>query len=89
VEHTVQGHHQLHAGQRIARKTVVYELQSAERAVIKGPGGTITIDGGGITFEGVAINLKGPISQSGGAGNSVSMAGQAVEGLLADCQERS
>jgi len=84
VEHTVQGHHQLHAGQRIARKTVVYELQSAQRAVIKGPGGTITIDGGGITIEAVAIKFKGPISQQSGGASAPSMAGAPSPGLAMD-----
>jgi type VI secretion system secreted protein VgrG len=84
VEHTVQGHHQLHAGQRIARKTAVYELQSAQRAVIKGPGGTITIDGGGITIEAVAIKFKGPISQQSGGASAPSMAGAPNPALAMD-----
>ncbi|MNU04503.1 hypothetical protein D3C72_2489430 [compost metagenome] len=57
--------------------------------VIKGPGGTITINGSGITLEALAINLKGPISQANGGGNSLSMAGDVVEGLIEDCMERT
>ncbi|MFD4841072.1 type VI secretion system tip protein VgrG, partial [Achromobacter sp. NPDC058515] len=80
VEHTVQGHHQLTAGQSIERKTLRYDLQASDKVVLKGPGGTITIDSGGITLEGIAIKLKGPMSQSGGAGNQLSIKGVAEQG---------
>ncbi|MBZ5796127.1 hypothetical protein K8353_39035, partial [Burkholderia contaminans] len=39
---------------------------AADRFVIKGPGGTITIDASGVTIEGVAIKLKGAVTQSSG-----------------------
>ncbi|MCD0499379.1 Rhs element Vgr protein, partial [Achromobacter sp. MY14] len=89
VEHKVQGHFQVHAGERIDGKTVTLELQAAQRVVIQGPGGTITIDGDGITLEALAINLKGPVAQANGSGNSLSMAGDVVEGLIEDCMERT
>ncbi|HCQ46338.1 MAG TPA: hypothetical protein DIW53_05855 [Achromobacter sp.] len=85
----MQGHFQVHAGERIEGKTVTLELQAAQSVVIKGPGGTITINGSGITLEALAINLKGPVAQAGGGGNSLSMAGDVVEGLLDDCMERA
>ncbi|MFF7399094.1 type VI secretion system Vgr family protein [Achromobacter sp. NPDC008082] len=66
VEHQVQGHHRIEAGQAIERKTTTYRLQTRERIVLQSPGGSITLDDGGITLEGVSINLKGPLSQQGG-----------------------
>ncbi|EMV9186040.1 type VI secretion system tip protein VgrG, partial [Escherichia coli] len=89
VEASVQGHHQLTAGQSIERKTQRYDLQASEKVVVRGPGGTLTIDASGITLEGVLIKLKGPIQQSGGAGNSLSMTGEPLEGKDADCVERN
>jgi len=80
AEVTVQGHHQLNAGKRIERRTVLYELQSSEKAVLRGPGGAITIDDSGITLQGIAIKLKGPISQLGGSGNQLSIKGIAEQG---------
>ncbi|MET3654748.1 type VI secretion system Vgr family protein [Dyella japonica] len=89
VEQTVQGHHKLTAGQSIERQTQRYQLQTSDRIVIHGPGGTITIDGGGVTLEGVQIKLKGPIQQSGGGANGSAFHASVVEGLLADCTEKN
>ncbi|WP_343665180.1 type VI secretion system Vgr family protein [Paraburkholderia tropica] len=80
VEATVQGHHTLSAGQSIEQQTQKFELQASDRAVIRGPGGTITIDNSGITIEGVAIKLKGAMTQSSGAGNALSINGDPVTG---------
>ena len=80
AEITVQGHQKLNAGKSIERRTLRYELQCSEKAVLRGPGGTITIDHGGITLEGIAIKLKGPISQSAGSGNQLSIKGVAEQG---------
>ncbi|MBZ5796170.1 hypothetical protein K8353_39310, partial [Burkholderia contaminans] len=60
---------------------------AADRFVIKGPGGTITIDASGVTIEGVAIKLKGPVTRSSGAGNGLSMSGTPSPGRLANCSE--
>ncbi|HWL27909.1 MAG TPA: type VI secretion system tip protein VgrG, partial [Burkholderiaceae bacterium] len=91
VAFTVRGHHQLAAGKSIERKTLKYDLQASENIVIKGPGGTITIDSSGITLEAIAIQLKGPISQSGGSGNQLSLKGVAEQGraLNSLCAMRS
>jgi type VI secretion system secreted protein VgrG len=88
VEHTVQGHHKLSAGQSIERQTQKYQLQASDRAVIQGPGGTITIDSSGVTIEGIAIKLKGAVTMDTGSGNSLSFngspkAGQAMDRLCA------
>ncbi|BFG73730.1 hypothetical protein PTKU46_17630 [Paraburkholderia terrae] len=89
VEQTVQGHHNLQAGQRIGHKTRVFELDAAESMVIKGPGGTITIDATGVTIEAAAIRLKGAVSQSCGSGNSLSLNGAPAMGELVNCSERA
>jgi type VI secretion system secreted protein VgrG len=49
--------------------------------VLRGPGGTIRIDGQGITIEGILIQFKGPVTfESNGVGNSLSITGNAFEG---------
>lgn len=68
AETKVEGYDLLEAGQKIHRKTTVYELQTGEKVVFKGPGGTITIDGSGITLDGVEIKINGPLSHSAGGG---------------------
>jgi type VI secretion system secreted protein VgrG len=73
VEHKVQGRHSIEAGQAIDNKTVIYELQTGKSAVLKGPGGTITLDDGGITLDGVAIMLKGGVAQSAGGASPVAL----------------
>jgi type VI secretion system secreted protein VgrG len=80
VEQTVQGHHKLNAGQSIERQTQVYQLGTSDHVVIRGPGGSITIDGGGIAIEGLAIKFKGPIQQSNGAGSPFNIKGVAKQG---------
>ncbi|AYD64767.1 type VI secretion system tip protein VgrG [Achromobacter sp. B7] len=84
VEHKVQGHFQVHAGERIEGKTVTLELQAAQSVVIKGPGGTINIDDSGITLDAGALVFKGPINQQSGAASGPSMAGAATPGLAMD-----
>ncbi|WP_409515348.1 bacteriophage T4 gp5 trimerisation domain-containing protein, partial [Achromobacter animicus] len=89
-EHTVEGRSELQAGEAILQRTKVYEVQAAESLTLKGPGGTIRIDGSGITLEGIAIVIKGPMSQKGGGGgNTLALSGVAFEGLDADCAERN
>ena len=52
-------------------------MQTGEKVIFKGPGGTITIDGSGITLDGVEIKIKGPLSQSSsGSGSSLQIAGR-------------
>ncbi len=92
VEQTVQGHHKLSAGQSIERQTKLYQLQAADKAVLRGPGGTITIDGSGITLEGTAIKFKGPVTQqNSGAKNAFDLSGIAKQGrpLNALCAMRA
>ncbi|WOD15823.1 type VI secretion system Vgr family protein [Paraburkholderia kirstenboschensis] len=84
VEHTVQGHHQLQAAQSIVRRTRLYTLQSSDRVVIKGPGGTVTIDNSGITLDGVAIKLKGSVTQESGRGGASDLQGIPLLGRLLD-----
>lgn len=84
VEHTVQGHHQLRAGQSIVRRTRLYTLQSSDRVVIKGPGGTVSIDNSGITLDGVAVKLKGSVSQESGRGGALDLQGVPLLGRPLD-----
>ncbi|WP_244848080.1 type VI secretion system Vgr family protein [Caballeronia sp. SL2Y3] len=88
VEQTVQGHHKLSVGQSIERQTQMYQLQASDRAVIQGPGGTITIDGSGITIKGPQIRLEGAVTVSTGSGNGLSFNGSVMEGA-ADCVEKN
>ncbi|HTV86147.1 MAG TPA: hypothetical protein VME63_12105, partial [Dyella sp.] len=82
VEQTVQGHHKLSAGQSIERQTQRYQLQTGERAVIRGPGGSITLDSSGVTLEGLAIRFKGPITQeSVGTGHAFHLDGRPLPGV--------
>ncbi|GAB2801931.1 type VI secretion system tip protein TssI/VgrG [Dyella kyungheensis] len=85
VEQNVQGHHKLTAGQSIERQTQRYQLQTGERVVLQGPGGSITIDGSGITIEGTVIKLKGPVQQRGpGVGNPFAIKGAPAAGKPID-----
>ncbi|MGO4333238.1 bacteriophage T4 gp5 trimerisation domain-containing protein, partial [Cupriavidus sp. M-11] len=85
AETTVQGHDKLQAGQSIERKTARYEVKAAEHLIIRGPGGTLRIDGNGITLDAIAIRFKGPISHpGGGGGNPLSMAGTPRAGQALD-----
>ncbi|WP_244846757.1 type VI secretion system Vgr family protein [Caballeronia sp. SL2Y3] len=82
VEQSVQGRYRLITGQRIERQTQKYLLQAADRAVIQGPGGTITLDNSGVTIEGMAIRFKGPVSiGDGGVGHAKAVDGNPAEGL--------
>ncbi|WP_322006108.1 type VI secretion system Vgr family protein [Paraburkholderia tropica] len=89
VEASVEGHHKLSAGQSIERQTQHYELKASQNVVIRGPGGTITIDAGGVTIEGIAIRLKGPMTQSSGAGNGLSFSGNPAAGEIVSCVEKN
>jgi type VI secretion system secreted protein VgrG len=60
-DHLVKGRHKLTAGQGIGRATTMYELQASEQVVIKGPGGSITIDATGIHLKGILITQEGPV----------------------------
>ncbi|MBN3856038.1 type VI secretion system tip protein VgrG [Paraburkholderia sp. Ac-20340] len=85
VEQTVQGHHRLSAGQSIRDQTQHFELKAGDRAVFRGPGGSITVDDGGITIEGIAITFKGPLEGGGeGKGNVFSFNGQPNAGVASD-----
>ncbi|WP_321869380.1 type VI secretion system Vgr family protein [Paraburkholderia tropica] len=85
VEVTVQGHHRLSAGRSIEEQTQHFELKAGERAVFRGPGGSITVDDSGITIEGVAIKFKGPLSQNNeGIGQAPHVEGNPFEGLASD-----
>jgi type VI secretion system secreted protein VgrG len=81
VEHSVQGHHQLDAGQAIRRKTRLYQLQAGDTAEIVGPAGKITLDSTGITLEAVRITFKGPVqSESGWVKNALDLRSKINEG---------
>jgi len=74
----VEGHHQIEAGQKITRKTQVYELGVQDEIIFKSPGGKITIDTSGITLEG-SINIKGTMNVAGlGSGEGIAIDGNPV-----------
>ena len=58
----VQGDVSLQAGQRIVHRTRVYEIHVADTLVLKGPGGSLCIDGTGITLDGTALEMKAPLT---------------------------
>jgi len=89
-EHTVEGHAELQAGQGIRHRTKEYALHAGDELVIKGPGGTIRIDGAGITLDAISIQVKGPLQkQGGGGGNKLALGSAVLEGALSDCLERA
>ncbi len=91
-EQTVEGHAELQAGQAIRQRTKVYEIHAGESLFLKGPGGTIRIDGSGITLDGVAIQVKGPMRQQSGSASPISApVGVPAPGLPFDvlCRKRS
>lgn len=88
-ENLVHGTHRLEAGQRIERRTMHYHLQTGDRAVIEGPGGSITLDSSGITLDGIAIKLKGPVQQiPDGSGNLLDLLSRTVNNPVTDHSEQ-
>ncbi len=74
--HHVQGRLAFEAGESVNGRTKVYELNAADTIVLRGPGGSITIDSSGITLDAPSIWLKGPLKrQSPGATHAISVAG--------------
>ncbi|WPO98793.1 type VI secretion system tip protein TssI/VgrG [Pseudomonas sp. HR96] len=54
--------------------TTTYRLDTSERLVLTGPGGSITIDAGGVFIEGITVNVAGPITAgSKGRGNDLGL----------------
>ncbi|MBU8976078.1 type VI secretion system tip protein VgrG [Lysobacter sp. MMG2] len=85
-EHRVQGRITVEAGEAITQRTQLSELDGAERIVLRGPGGTITIDGSGIRVEALEIRLKGPVRiEGGGAGNNFAISGSPKEPICLEC----
>jgi type VI secretion system secreted protein VgrG len=50
----------LEAGETILAKTKTHTLLATEKFVIKGPGGSITIDSSGITIKAIKLDVKSP-----------------------------
>jgi len=74
--HHVRGKHDTEAGERITHRTREYILAAADTLIIRGPGGTITLDRSGITLDAVQIQLKGPVETSAdGVGNDFAIHG--------------
>jgi type VI secretion system secreted protein VgrG len=72
LEQQIHGQHTLAVDQGISASTTTYQLLVSERLVIKGPGGSITLDAEGIHLEGLAINIRGPLSTvSNGKGQEI------------------
>jgi hypothetical protein len=58
------------SGEKIVQQTSVYELGAGQKAIIKGPGGMIVIDGGSITLKG-KVSIKGSLAISGGGADGI------------------
>ncbi|MDR0183462.1 type VI secretion system Vgr family protein [Lysobacter arvi] len=91
-EHKVAGKAAVEAGESITQRTQVLELSASDKLVLRGPGGTITLDARGVTLEALEHLFKGPVQvATGGAGNALSMGGSPQSGKLLDriCAMRS
>ncbi|ECH9271568.1 hypothetical protein AAP84_24515, partial [Salmonella enterica subsp. enterica] len=89
-QHRVAGHIDVSAGSSLTQRAETIILQATDILQIRGPGGTITVDGDGVTIEGLVLRLKGPVRiTEDGAGNALQ---QAVEAVAAKppsvCAER-
>ncbi|MEJ1096772.1 MULTISPECIES: type VI secretion system tip protein TssI/VgrG [unclassified Pseudoxanthomonas] len=85
--HIVAGRIAEEAGESITERTQVLELITSDKLVLRGPGGSITINDAGITIDALEIRIKGPVSVEGvGAANTLSVGGQPSQG--SECQER-
>jgi type VI secretion system secreted protein VgrG len=87
-EQQINGCQTVTVGQGISVETTTYELNANERLVIKGPGGSITLDADGIHLNGLAITLKGPLTSTGkGQGNTSKL--QLTPDFAQTCKEAS
>ncbi len=76
-ELTVQGHHQVQAGETIRLQTKHYENR-AESMSWSTPGGVLTLDAGGLRFNGAAVNITaGSIDLKNGLGGTAVAVGGA------------
>ena len=81
AEQVIQGFQHISAAQGIGTKTTTYQLQTSDSLVLKGPGGSITLDANGITLSGIAIYLNGPTQLNAkGAGHSLILSGVPTTG---------
>ncbi len=69
-EQTTNGKHSLKAGTSIKTITKTHTLSGSDKAIIKGPAGTIILDDKGITLKG-AVRVKGSFSVTGGSPDAV------------------
>jgi type VI secretion system secreted protein VgrG len=87
-EQQINGRQTVTVGQGIDVGTTTYELNASERLVLKGPGGSITLDAEGIHLNGLAITLKGPLTTTGkGQGNTSKL--QLTPDCAQTCKEAS
>ncbi|MBT0388466.1 type VI secretion system tip protein VgrG, partial [Morganella morganii subsp. morganii] len=87
----VQNDYKLTAAGGIHTHTKVHTLQASETVIIKGKAGSIQLDAQGVTITG-NITLKGNVSITGGAPDSVALLDAAVnEGLplAEDCRAKA
>jgi len=78
--HVVQGRHDVEAGESIIHRTQTIELAASERFIMRGPGGTVTLDDDGILIEALQIHFKGPFQASSvGQANVLSLEGFAQQ----------
>lgn len=84
--HTVAGRVVVEAGQYLGQRTRSHEIGAARKVVMRGPGGTITLDDNGVRFDAIAIRIKGPVSiKDGGVGNALSITGNPADPVCVEC----
>ncbi|MBU8975981.1 type VI secretion system tip protein VgrG [Lysobacter sp. MMG2] len=75
-EHNIAGRSDIEAGQSITERTQIAEINGSRRVILRGPGGSITIDDSGIKLDALQIRLKGPVRIEGeGRGNEFTVEG--------------
>lgn len=81
AEQIIKGYQQTSVTQHIKTTTAVYQLDTQQSLVLRGPGGSITLDEKGITLKGVGIFLEGSTEQiATGQGNALGPSGAGATG---------
>ena len=85
-ETVIKGQRTVTVGQGSTFTTTTYQLQTSERLIFKGPGGSIRIDADGVFIDGVTVNVAGPLATSGtGRGNNLAL--QSLPNKTVACEE--
>ncbi|WP_445083974.1 type VI secretion system Vgr family protein [Candidatus Vondammii sp. HM_W22] len=79
LKRRVGGRVELKAGEKVSQQTRVYQIETNERFIVKGPAGAIIIDAGGITLKG-KVQIKGGLAITGGSGGGGGYSGAPFSG---------